>query len=366
MAGKRNYFIIGLISASILVPGTLWILNDQKGPDVQSDSVGSAPAGMEPSDFIKLATPGPVEPVIVDLVNIAPGQFDPNNKYARWLDGKVDFSKRNRIVSPEIFSALKRASSRLAPSFDVQTADEAGPSALSPDFAAGFDSLDYTQCCGGGGGGNVPPDPELAAGPNHLIAVVNVAFEIYDKTGFSLQLPTTFESFMGVNSKCTNVFDPNALYDEANDRFILGIATGGGYYCVAVSQTSDPTGSWNIYAFQTATGAEFFDYPHAGVGRDAIFVGSNIFQRTFKEGRIFALDKTAMYAGQPATYVIRGLGSLFDTPQPLNLHGAAQGTWPTNPALEQPQFEGLQEILMDAGLVKEHQPYQKVVTREFA
>jgi NitT/TauT family transport system substrate-binding protein len=44
----------------------------------------------------------------------------------------------------------------------------------------------------------------------------------------------------------------------------------------------------------------------------------------------------------------------------------AQGTWPTNPGLEQPEYEGLQEILMAAGLVKEHQPYHKVVTREFA
>ena len=35
---------------------------------------------------------------------------------------------------------------------------------------------------------------------------------------------------------------------------------------------SNPTGSWNIYAFPTATGTEFFDYPHAGVGRDAIYI----------------------------------------------------------------------------------------------
>ena len=64
------------------------------------------------------------------------------------------------------------------------------------------------------------------------------------------------------------------------------------------------------------------------------------------------------------------IGEFFhDTPQDLLAQSVArykaQGTWPTKPALEQPQFEGLQEILMDAGLVKEHQPYQKVVTREF-
>lgn len=44
----------------------------------------------------------------------------------------------------------------------------------------------------------------------------------------------------------------------------------------------------------------------------------------------------------------------------------AQGTWPAHPALESPEYEGLQDILIGAGLVKEHQPYEKVVTREFA
>ena len=108
MGGKRHYFITRLISASILVPGTWSILNDQKGTGVQSELVRSAPAGMKPSDLIKTATPGPVEPVTVDLVNIAPGQYDPNNKYTRWLNGKVDFSKRNRIVSPDRLGATIR------------------------------------------------------------------------------------------------------------------------------------------------------------------------------------------------------------------------------------------------------------------
>ena len=43
-----------------------------------------------------------------------------------------------------------------------------------------------------------------------------------------------------------------------------------------------------------------------------------------------------------------------------------QGTWPADPALEQPEFERLQEALMRAGLVREHQSYEDVVTREFA
>ena len=328
---KRLLSLAVLFTLTILLTGTWWILSGQIEPGEQEVAAGSAPAGMERPGFIEPAAPGPVEPVVVDLASIAPGQFDPNNKYDRWLKGKVDFSKRNRIVSADKIKSLKAASRRMVPSFGVQDADDAGTATepLAPSPAGGFDSIDYTECCGGGG--NVPPDPEMAAGPDHLIAVVNVAFEIFDKSGNTLIDPTTFASFMGANRKCRNVFDPNALYDEEFDRFILGVDAGGGYYCAAVSQTSDPTGSWNIYAFKTASGSDFFDYPHAGVGRDAIYVGANIFGTFgFVEGRIYALDKTAMYAGQSAQYVTRGLGSTYDSSQPLNLHGWNQGSWPSS------------------------------------
>ena len=43
----------------------------------------------------------------------------------------------------------------------------------------------------------------------------------------------------------------------------------------------------------------------------------------------------------------------------------SQGTWPNNPALEQPEYDRLQEILIAAGLVKEHQPYSNVVRPEY-
>ena len=192
----------------------------------------------------------------------------------------------------------------------------------------GFASIDYSECCGGGG--SVPPDPELAAGPNHVIAVVNVAFEIYDTNGNSMVGPTTFSSFFANDPNCTGQFDPNANYDESEDRFIIGIDGDGSDYCIAVSQTADPTGSWYLYSFQTASRQDFFDYPHLGVGDDAIYMGANMFgRRSFKEGRVWAIEKTALYNGSAPTVVSFGLGS-DGTPQPMNLHGWNQGTWPTD------------------------------------
>ena len=38
-----------------------------------------------------------------------------------------------------------------------------------------------------------------------------------------------------------------------------------------------------------------------------------------------------------------------------------QGTWPVEPSLNEPEYQGLQDILVAAGMVKERQPYLKIV-----
>ena len=174
----------------------------------------------------------------------------------------------------------------------------------------------------------------MTVGKTHIIATVNVSFEIYDKTGGSVFGPVTFDSFFSGVSGCTGTFDPNATYDDLSDRYILGIDGGGTHYCIAVSQTGDPTGAWNLYSFQTSTaalGSPFFDYPHIGVGIDAIYMGGNMFGGTAGfEGRVWALDKAAMYAAAPMTPVTKSLGGEGGTPQPLNIQGFAQDTFPAS------------------------------------
>ncbi|MCB8952270.1 MAG: Ig-like domain-containing protein [Ardenticatenales bacterium] len=270
-----------------------------------------------------------VSPIVVNLADIPANVYDPNNQYDRWQRGEIDLAEHEGIVSAAALEAMQAESRKLPPAAGISQA-VTGPGLDAPNAGISFASLDYTQCCGGGG--NVPPDPELAAGPNHLIAVVNVAFQIYNTSGTALTGPITFASFMSADPNCTGVFDPNVLYDESADRFILGIDANGTDYCLAVSQSGNPTGSWYLYSFSTVSGRrDFFDYPHAGVGRDAIYMGANIFRgNQFKEGRVWAFDKAAMYAGASASAVSVGLGVAEDTPQPLNLHGWAQGTWPSS------------------------------------
>src|SRR5947208_409069 len=67
---------------------------------------------------------------------------------------------------------------------------------------------------------------------------------------------------------------PIVQYDKAANRWVMSqfAAPGGtaGYWqCVAVSQTSDATGAWKLYAFPAPN---FNDYPKMGVWSDGYYV----------------------------------------------------------------------------------------------
>jgi hypothetical protein len=328
---------------SLIVLAGVWLLGRAARPAPESaarqDAVrlAMAPAAAQrtggPANAEALPEAVVADAVSVDLSRVPSGLRDNNSQLDRWRRGEIDLNETDGIRPRAELARMREASMRLQPGGRIQLAD-AGPSVNAPTLSTGWDSLDYNDCCGGGG--NVPPDPQMAVGPNHVIAVVNVAFEIYDRTGAVLKPATTFASFFASNANCNGsgtygVFDPNVVYDESADRFLLGIDSNGKYYCAAVSQTGDPMGSWNIYAFPTASGSEFFDYPHIGVGNDAFYMGANIFAGSqFKVARVYAFNKSQMYAGTTASAVNKGLPTSEDTPQPLHLHGWAQGTWPAS------------------------------------
>ncbi len=287
----------------------------------EEDGIPTKPARILGGSSHRYQAAGPFP---IDLKAVPAGVYDPFNK----LDMGKRGGRARSLVSEEEMARQRAESMRLAPDASVQQYPLSYYKALSAGTS--FDSLDYTDCCGGGG--NVPPDPELAVGPNHIIAVVNVAFEIYDKSGNLLAGPTTFSSFFNGTPGCSNtgVFDPNAAYDEREDRFVIGIDGNGDDYCIAATTGSDPTGSWNRFAFATDINGNFFDFPHIGVGNEAIYMGSNQFSgNSFAEARVFAIEKAPLYSGGTPAVVTHSTGD-DGTPQPANLRGWNQGTWPTS------------------------------------
>lgn len=243
----------------------------------------------------------------------------------------------SRFTDAEI-AAAEAAAAAQPMSEAVQNLDGSQkPVGFKPKGGVKFNAIDAVDCCTDSGfSATVPPDIDMAAGPDHLIVVVNITFEIYDKQGNSLSGPIQFANFFDGTPGCTSfvdpfaaVFDPDVVYDTVNDRFILGIDGNGTDYCVAATQTGDPTGAWNRFGFPTNVNGAFFDFPHMGVGAEAIFMGSNQFGGALPsgfEGRVFAMDKDDLYNGNLLNVVTREVAppgmegvlnvKLDGTPQP--------------------------------------------------
>lgn len=296
---------------------------------------GSGQPTGDTADIPEVVIHEPVSGSAVDLSQLPLEPDTGSSLYEQWLNGEVDLDEEESFLTPDQEAILRETLADKGPSDNIQNPANALESIL---LETSFSGPDIRDCCATTSQGVVPPDPELAVGPDHLIAVVNVAFEIYNKQGQILQQNTTFSSLFGGISGCnsiTKIFDPNVLYDESTNRFFLGIASTDGLYCAAVSATGNPVGTWYRYKFDVTTNGGFFDYPHAGIGRDAIYVGGNFFfcsTCAYRDSHVFALNKAAMYANAPAGVVERTVpgGNTTDTPQPANLHGFAQGTWPTS------------------------------------
>jgi NitT/TauT family transport system substrate-binding protein len=84
--------------------------------------------------------------------------------------------------------------------------------------------------------------------------------------------------------------------------------------------------------------------------------------------RGYAKGLTWLHENDPATVGDATAGFFPDVPKELIIKSVTrykeQETWPATPHLEQPEYDGLQEILIAAGMVKVHQDYDKVVRPE--
>ncbi len=164
-----------------------------------------------------------------------------------------------------------------------------------------------------------PPDPNMAAGPNHIMIVVNSLFAIYSKSGTLLSKRSLKSWFNNVCSGC-DVFDPRIAYDPGAGRWIM-IALyrdkiDQSKVLISLSQTSDPTGSWWIYSLNGVldySGEKTWaDYPDVGfdgiptANGGAIYITVNQFTfsatPSFRTALLFMLPKSSLYAGASVNY----------------------------------------------------------------
>ncbi|HJQ49371.1 MAG TPA: hypothetical protein VJ838_02535 [Gaiellaceae bacterium] len=224
----------------------------------------------------------------------------------------------------------------------------------NPTFNAGFEGLNHYQQRYSRGGNQFsvePPDQGLCVGNGQVLEVVNDVLNVYStSTGQSLLPDNTatnivagfprnvnhavdLNSFYGYPPAINRttgvrgqfVTDPSCIYDAQTQRFFVVVLTldsppGGGpcqgvFSCVnhldlAVSQSSDATGAWNIYRIDVTNdgtnaggvnpGPYLGDYPHMGIDANGVYLTTNAYpwhENGFGGAQIYALSKAQLVAG---------------------------------------------------------------------
>ncbi len=203
----------------------------------------------------------------------------------------------------------------------AQSADAAAPAANALDATqtaspptisgSGFEGLDDGNNSTLVGFTLTPPDPQVAVGPKHVFEMVNVIGRIYTRAGGTVQT-FTLRSFFGVPAGYSDT-DPKVMYDAVSNRWFASYASfldlpgsvnDRGRLHLAISQTDDPTGAWNVYF--VSYNQVFPDYPGIGVTSDKFTTSENIFSVSgnFYFGvETLVLEKADVLAGVPAASV---------------------------------------------------------------
>lgn len=216
-----------------------------------------------------------------------------------------------------------------SPSDGAQQAQVITPSAAT--VGLGFDGIGqgFTGPQGTFTVNSAPPDTNGAIGTTQYVQTVNTALAVFDKaTGKPTYGPVAINTlFQPLGGRCAsdNDGDPVVVFDKLARRWVISqfaVTTTPYYQCVAVSQTDDATGAYNLYAFNY--GSVFPDYPKLGVWTDAYYISFNMFNgNTFAGAKACAYDRASMLSGAPATQQCVQLSTSYGGLLPADLDGSA-------------------------------------------
>ena len=202
-----------------------------------------------------------------------------------------------------------------------------------------------------------PPDPSGDVGGGFYVQAINgsggSSYIIYNTIDGTVAAgPFTLEGLGSGGACASGNGDPIIVFDQLASRWLLSeFSSSGNNLCVYISATSNPvTTTWARYAFVPPG---FPDYPKYGVWPDAYYVGAN------QNNAVYALDRTKMLAGLPATFQrfgVPGLAELgFEMLPPASVNGidpppaGMPGTFlrqvddeRNNPGSNDPNFERLE------------------------
>ena len=163
-------------------------------------------------------------------------------------------------------------------------------------------------------------DAAGAVGTTQYLQWVDDSFAVFDKvSGVALYGPAAGNTlWSGFGGACENDNDgqPTVNFDKLANRWVVSqyaMSSGVPYLqCVAVSTTSDATGTWYRYAFVMGGGIDSSNHytpgwinwnARLGVWPDGYYMVFEMLGGTTFEGEKFcALQRTSMIAGLPAAF----------------------------------------------------------------
>ena len=159
------------------------------------------------------------------------------------------------------------------------------------------------------GAGYIPPDTCGSVGIDHFVAVVNMNISIYEKATGTRVFNSSLQSFFGVGGSAG---DPRVVFDPDSQRFIVLATDFNNDIFLAVSSTSDPTGSWFKTSFNPAQGGDagkWPDYPTLGVDARWIMTASYMVGSGSRM-TLFAIEKAPLVATTQSMCVISAFRNL--------------------------------------------------------
>jgi hypothetical protein len=213
---------------------------------------------------------------------------------------------------------------------------------VGPSASFGFNGLshfDQRNANNGNQFSTEPATPGVAVGNGFLMEGVDNAVQVYNLSGTPelplvvstnqlFSVPAAIDRVSGVNGVFPT--DLRVFYDaditrwfvlqwaQLNDAF--GNPINQSHEWIAVSQTSDPTGTYNIYSMDTTdvtpplliTGCPCIpDYPQIGADKWGFYVASNQFTtsfgNSFLNASILAISKAALASGASMPTAVRFL-----------------------------------------------------------
>jgi len=250
-------------------------------------------------------------------------------------DYKHDVSPPLRDIKPPVSPPRHEHEANINPHINSAHQDQLDPVVQTSAFAAAMPSplLNFNGIPFPGVACNcAPPDTDGEVGLTQYVQIVNEGYQVFNKsTGASVLGPVSISTiWSGFGGVCETAGggDPVVLYDQLANRWIVSQFAGTSVptdECIAVSTTSDASGSFNRYGFHLGT--SFFDYPKISVWPDAYYMAMDVYNST---GTIrlgpqpFAFNRAAMLAGSAATFITTGItgGSGEDLYLPSDLDGS--------------------------------------------